>query len=202
MHCGRGAHVWLALLLMALVVGGCGSSKKSSSSASGGAGGANSPAAEAQAAATGDIPDNQVFLTFRNPSSGYSIVYPEGWAKTGSGDKVTFQDKNNVIYIAVQRGSKPTVSSVEAGVAKLKASTPSVKVASAQTMTIGGQSVVKATYSSESQPNPVTGKRVRLVVDRYAYYKAGRVALVDLGTAAGVDNVDAYRMISRSFKWQ
>ena len=199
MHCGRGAHVWLALLLLALVVGGCGSSKKSSSSASGGA---NSPAAEAQAAATGDIPDNQVFLTFRNPSSGYSIVYPEGWAKTGSGDKVTFQDKNNVIYIAVQRGSKPTVSSVEAGVAKLKASTPSVKVSSAQTLTIGGEPVVKATYSSESKPNPVTGKRVRLVVDRYAYYKAGRVALVDLGTAAGVDNVDAYRMISRSFKWQ
>jgi len=199
MHCGRGAHVWLALLLLALVVGGCGSSKKSSSSASGGA---ESPAAEAQAAATGDIPDNQVFLTFRNPSSGYSIVYPEGWAKTGSGDKVTFQDKNNVIYIAVQRGSKPTVANVEAGISKLKASTPSVKVDSAQTLTIGGEPVVKATYSSESKPNPVTGKRVRLIVDRYAYYKAGRVALVDLGTAAGVDNVDAYRMISRSFKWQ
>jgi hypothetical protein len=199
MHCGRGAQVGLALLLLALVVGGCGSSKKSSSSA---AGGAESPAAEAQAAATGDIPDNQVFLKFRNPSGGYSIVYPEGWAKTGSGDKVTFQDKNNVIYIAVQRGAKPTVSSVEAGVAKLKASTPSVKVNSAQTLTVGGEPVVKVTYSSESKPNPVTGKRVRLIVDRYAYYKAGRVALVDLGTAAGVDNVDAYRMISRSFKWQ
>jgi hypothetical protein len=199
MHCGRGAHLGLALLSLALVVGGCGSSKKSSSTAPAGG---ESPAAEAQATATGDIPDNQVFLTYRNPSGGYSIVYPEGWAKKGSGDRTTFQDKNNVIYIAVSRGSRPTVASVEAGIAKLKASTPSVKVASAQTMTIGGQSVVKATYSSESQPNPVTGKRVRLIVDRYAYYKGGRIALVDLGTAAGVDNVDAYRMISRSFKWQ
>jgi len=202
MHCGRGAHLGLALLSLALVVSACGSSKKSSSTAAGGGGGANSPAAEAQATATGDIPDNQVFLTYRNPSGGYSIVYPEGWAKKGSGDRTTFQDKNNVIYIAVSRGSRPTVASVEAGIAKLKASTPSVKVASAQTMTIGGQSVVKVTYSSESQPNPVTGKRVRLIVDRYAYYKGGRLALVDLGTAAGVDNVDAYRMISRSFKWQ
>ncbi len=199
MHCGRGAHLGLALLSLALVVGGCGSSKKSSSTASAGG---ESPAAEAQATATGDIPDNQVFLTFRNPSGGYSIVYPEGWAKKGSGDKTTFQDKNNVIYIAVLHGSRPTVASVEAGIARLKARTPSVKVASAQTTTIGGQSVVKVTYSSESQPNPVTGKRVRLIVDRYAYYRAGRVALVDLGTAAGVDNVDAYRMISRSFKWQ
>jgi len=39
-------------------------------------------------------------------------------------------------------------------------------------------------------------------VDRYAYYQGGRVAIVDLGTAVGVDNVDAYRMISRSFKWR
>ena len=29
----------------------------------------------------------------------------------------------------------------------------------------------------------------------------GRVATVDLGTPAGVDNVDAYRMIIQSFKW-
>ena len=61
---------------------------------------------------------------------------------------------------------------------------------------------MKVTYSSESTPNAVTGKRVKLVVDRYAYYQGGRVAIVDLGTAVGVDNVDAYRMISRSFKWR
>src|SRR4051794_2902083 len=50
---------------------------------------------EAESAATGDIPDNQVFLVFKNPSAGYSIRYPEGWARKGSGNDVTFREKAN-----------------------------------------------------------------------------------------------------------
>ena len=46
------------------------------------------------------------------------------------------------------------------------------------------------------------GKRVVLMVDRYELAKKGRVAVIDLGTPTGVDNVDAYRMISESFKWR
>jgi hypothetical protein len=197
MYFGRSAHVALAGLSLAALVAGCGSSKDSSTSAkSGGGAGA---AAEAKATATGDIPDNQVFLTFRNPSGGYSIVYPEGWAQKGSGNSTTFQDKDNQIHVAVQSGSQPTLATVKAGVAKLG---PGAKVTSAQTLTIAGKPVVKVSYSTESAPNPVTGKRVKLIVDRYAYFKAGHVAVVDLGTAVGVDNVDAYKMIARSFKWQ
>src|SRR5690348_6211036 len=41
--------------------------------------------AEANAAAAGDIPDNQVFLVFDNARAGYSMKYPEGWARYGSG---------------------------------------------------------------------------------------------------------------------
>ena len=40
--------------------------------------------AEANSAAAGDIPDNQVFLTFGNPRAGYSMKYPEGWAQQGA----------------------------------------------------------------------------------------------------------------------
>jgi hypothetical protein len=31
--------------------------------------------------------------------------------------------------------------------------------------------------------------------------KGGKVATVDLATPAGVDNVDAYRMMIESFRW-
>jgi hypothetical protein len=48
----------------------------------------------------------------------------------------------------------------------------------------------------------VTGRRVKLVVDRYELGRAGRVAIVDLGTPVGVDNVDAYRMMIESFRWR
>ena len=39
------------------------------------------------------------------------------------------------------------------------------------------------------------------MVDRYVYGQGGKVATLDLGTPQGVDNVDAFRMISESFKW-
>jgi hypothetical protein len=41
-----------------------------------------------------------------------------------------------------------------------------------------------------------------LVVDRYTLGRAGRVATVDLGSPQGVDNVDAYRMMIESFRWE
>jgi hypothetical protein len=50
--------------------------------------------------------------------------------------------------------------------------------------------------------DPVTGKRPLLLVDRYVYAHAGRVATLELATPKGVDNVDAYRLISRSFRWR
>jgi hypothetical protein len=127
---------------------------------------------EAQAAATGDIPDNQVFLLFRNPQAGYSIRYPEGWARTGSGNDVTFQEKANLVHITVRNGAPH------------------------------GKPGTKTTYSRTSAPDPVTGKRLRLVTDRYEYGNQGKVAVLDLATPVGVDNVDAYRMISESFEWQ
>ena len=60
---------------------------------------------------------------------------------------------------------------------------------------------MKVSYATLSRPNPVTGKRVRLLVDRYVYAHAGKLATLDLGTPSGVDNVDAYRMIAYSFRW-
>src|SRR5207253_9928254 len=68
--------------------------------------------AEANAAAAGDIPDNQVFLVFHNPRAGYSMKYPEGWAQQGSGNTVVFRDKNNVVRVVVAGGAAPSTASV------------------------------------------------------------------------------------------
>src|SRR5437867_1473726 len=57
--------------------------------------------AEATSAASGDIPDNQVFLTFHDGAAGYSMKYPEGWAQQGSGATLTFRDKNNIVRVVV-----------------------------------------------------------------------------------------------------
>lgn len=209
-----------------LVVAGCGSSGSSSTASSpgggvakpasgsapsgsakhapGGGAGASGPgalSAEAKATATGDIPDNQNFLTFKDQRAGFSLVYPEGWSVKRSGSDVTFRNNNNLIHVVVARGGPPGVAQVRAQLARLKASTPSLRFTSPHRVTIGGRPVVKATYTTQSAPSSVTGKRVLLIVDRYVYAHHGRVATVDLGTPMGVDNKDAYRMISQSFRW-
>jgi len=40
-----------------------------------------------------------------------------------------------------------------------------------------------------------------MTVDRYYLAHAGKVAIVDLGSPVGVDNVDAYRMMIQSLRW-
>src|SRR5256714_9780429 len=97
-------------LAVSVLIAGCGGGGNKSG-AQGGSPGALS--AEVKSAATGDIPDNQVFLTFANRSAGYSIKYPEGWARSGSGGDVTFRDKDNVIHVVVARGAQPTPASVK-----------------------------------------------------------------------------------------
>ena len=180
------------------------SSPASSSSAAAGAAasGAGALTAEAQSLATGDIPDNQVFLTFHNTKSRYSIKFPEGWTQRGSSGDVTFSEKNNLVHIVVGPGARPTAAAVGAELARLKAATPSISFTSPVTVSVTAGSAIKSTYTTRSAPNPVTGKRVELIVDRYELANAGQRAIVDLATAHGVDNVDAYRMMINSFRWQ
>jgi hypothetical protein len=198
------------LIALALLLAACGGSSKTgapttttaaatTSATTTSASGPGALKGEAQQAATGDIPDNQVFLTFRNGSAGYSIKYPEGWAQQGSGNEVTFRDKNNIVRIVVSAGGPFSAADVTADVASLAGA--HVK-SGPEKVTIGGKPAYKVVYTTESAPNAVTGKRVTLIVDRYYLWHGGKHAVIDLGTPVGVDNVDAYRMMIESFTWR
>ena len=154
--------------------------------------------AEANSAAAGDIPDNQVFLVFRNSRARYSMKYPEGWAQRGAGGTVVFRDKNNIVRIVVAPGAAPTAATIRETLRTLKG----VRVvAAAQPLQLPGGRAYKVVYSTKSAPNAVTGKRVTLDVDRYYLWRGAHRAVVDLGTPQGVDNVDAYRLMIDSFRW-
>jgi hypothetical protein len=201
-------------VLAVLLVSGCGSSSKSATStpaggsgAAAGSGGGGSAggaalAADATSARTGDIPDNQNFLTFQGASLRFSIVYPEGWTVQRVTSGVTFRDKNNLVRIALSPGSAPTAAQMQAQLAALKRTDPSLVAGTPAPITLRSGPAIKVTYTTESAPNPVTGKRVTLLVDRYALSHSGRVATVDLGTPRGVDNIDAYKKMIASFTWR
>jgi hypothetical protein len=199
-------------LLLAALLGasGCGggSSSSTASNSSPSAGGTTATegsaalAADAKSAATGDIPDSQNFLTLNNQHLRIAMIYPEGWTVQEGASGVSIKDKNNLVRIAVSNGPAPTTASVQAQLAALKRSTPALSTGSVQTISLKSGPAVKATYTTQSAPNPVTGKQVTLMVDRYVLSHGGRVAIVELGTPTGVDNVDAYRRMIQSFKWQ
>jgi hypothetical protein len=153
--------------------------------------------AEAASAATGDIPDNQVYLVFHS-SAGWRIKYPEGWARSGGPNATVFRDKNNIGRIVIRRGAaaNPAQLSKDPSLRLARITAPP------KAMTISGSRAFKIVYSTQSAPNPVTGKRVTLTVDRYYIPRNGKVAIIDLGTPVGVDNVDAYRLMVESFRWR
>jgi hypothetical protein len=203
----------LLLLAALLVASGCGSSSGSSSSpaassSSPAAGGTTAPeggtalAADAKSAATGDIPDSQNFLTLKTQHLRISMIYPEGWTVQEGASGVSITDKNNLVRIALSQGAAPTTAAVQAQLAALKRTTPALSPGTVKAITLKSGAAVKATYTTQSAPNPVTGKQVTLMVDRYALSHGGRVAIVELGTPTGVDNVDAYKRMIESFKWQ
>ena len=70
-------------------------------------------------------------------------------------------------------------------------------------ISIGRAPAIEVIYGTESSPNPVTNKRVKLTVEPVTISgTAGKRAVVDLGTPVGVDNVDAYRLMIQSFRWR
>jgi len=197
-HTRRRLGSTLAIAAVGVSIAACGSSS-SSSSTSGAS--ASSASSEAQSAAAGDIPDNQQFLRFKNASGGYSVLYPQGWARKGSGPDLTFADKDNTVHVVISQGASPTVSSVSAELAKEAASDPTLKPGKPQAVKLPSGPAVHVVYHVQGPADPVTGKRPTLMIDRYVLASKGRVATVDEATPVGVDNVDAYRMIIHSFKW-
>jgi hypothetical protein len=202
------------LIVVLLLAAGCGSSSNSSATSSSSAASSSSTApgtaapeggtalaADARSAATGDIPDTQNYLTLKAPRARVSMIYPEGWAVREASTVVSITDKNNLVRVALSHGAPPTIASVQAQLAALKSATPALTAGQPQAISLKSGPAVKATYTTQSAPNPVTGKQVTLTVDRYVLGHGGRVAVVDLGTPVGVDNKDAYRRMIESFRW-
>ena len=150
----------------------------------------------------GDIPDDQVFITYASPL-GFSIKVPEGWARTDKPDGVSFADKYGRVDVAVASGAAPTAASVRSGeVAALEKSGRAVKVGSVSEVKLPSGPAVRIVYTSNSDPNPVTNKQIRLENERTLLGHGGKVATVTFSAPAGADNADQWKLMNDSFRWR
>jgi hypothetical protein len=152
----------------------------------------------------GDIPDTQVFVTYTSTAGGYALDAPEGWARSEHGADVKFIDKFDGEQVTVsESASPPTVSSVQRDqVPALQQHGRAVKIQGVKTKSMPhGVIAVCVVYTSNSSPDPVTSKQVRLDNVTYYYHHQGKLAALTLWAPSGADNVDQWKRISDSFRW-
>ena len=151
----------------------------------------------------GDIPDNQVFVSYSSPA-GFSLKVPEGWSRSTTDGGARFFDKYDVIEATVgQADVAPTAASARAKeVPALEASGHAVKVTSVKDVRLAAGPAVNISYLANSEPNAVTNKRIRLEHERFIFFNGGKTVTLDLAAPAGADNVDQWRLISDSLHWK
>jgi hypothetical protein len=149
----------------------------------------------------GDIPDSQVFITYRAPQ-GFSLKVPEGWSRKDQAGAVSFADKYGQIAVSLRPGAAPTMASVRANeAAELEKTGRAVKISAITEAKLPAGPAVRIVYSENSDANPVTGKQIRLDSERVLIGHAGNVASLTFSAPAGADNADQWKLMSESFGW-
>jgi hypothetical protein len=151
----------------------------------------------------GDIPDNQVFVQYTSPL-GFTIKVPEGWSRVERPDGARFFDKYNIIDLAVAKADQPPGAATEKArqADELKTAGRAVEIKSVKEVKLKSGPAVLISYASNSDPNPVTNKQIRLERERYLMFKNETLVSLDLSAPLGADNVDQWKLMSNSFQWQ
>lgn len=150
----------------------------------------------------GDIPDTQAFVQYQSQAGGYALDVPEGWARTTTASDAGFVDKFNGVKVAItQTAVAPTAATAGTVSAALIASGRAVQIGRMQDVQLPGGPAVLIEYTANSDPNPVTGKQVRLELASYLFFQKGKLATLTLWAPLGADNVDQWQRMAHSFRW-
>jgi hypothetical protein len=216
---GKRTLLGSAAVLAVLVAAGCsGGSSRSAGTAASPSGTAASPSGTASASPAppaasspaagapevnpqGDIPDNQQYVAYSPPDRSYTVRVPEGWSRTGT-SPVTFTDKLNSIRLeTAARPSRPAPAAVQSELAAIKATAGHFSGGTVKTVTRPSGPVLVALYRADAPADPVTGKVRNDDIERYEFWKAGRLVILTLAGPHGADNVDPWRIVTDSFRW-
>lgn len=152
----------------------------------------------------GDIPDGQVFVPYTPAGASFVVRVPQGWAQSAAGSAVVFTDKFNSVRIeSVPRSQAPDVASARAQeVPQLQSSVRGFQPGQVTMVQRSSGPAVLITYQATSAPDAVTGKSVTEAVERYEFWLAGQEVVLTLSAPQGADNVDPWRIVTDSFRWQ
>jgi hypothetical protein len=152
----------------------------------------------------GDIPDTTVYVPYQSAAGHFQLRVPEGWSRSTTVSSSTFSSNlNSITATWMPMATAPSVSAARSvTIPQLQASGLAFRLQSVRSVPLTGGTAIEIIYQVNSQPNPVTGRQYRLVIERFELQKAGRGAVISLSSAVGSDNVDPWRIVSESFRWR
>lgn len=161
------------------------------------------PVINSSQASSSDIPDTQTFVSYISTPGHYQLDTPEGWARTTNNMDVSYVFNIDGMQVTLTKSSTaPTADSVRVNQAvTLQQTGRAIRDVKVSAVQLPSGPAVLISYTSNSDPNAVTGKQVRLENNRYFYYKNGVLATLSLWEPVGADNVDQWARISHSFTW-
>lgn len=192
-----------AALALASLSAACGASSSNSSGPAGPTASSAPASGAPEVNAAGDIPDTQAFVAYTPSAGGFGLKVPEGWARTDDAGGVTFTDKFNTVRLTtLDAPSAPTVASAQGELAAIRSASANYEAGKVSSLSRTAGTGVLITYRADSAANAVTGKVIRLDVERYEFWKAGKMVVLTLSGPKGADNVDPWRTVTDSLRWQ
>ena len=76
-----------------------------------------------------------------------------------------------------------------------------VKVSAVTEVKLPAGPAIRIVFGSNSEPNAVTGKQIRLENERFLIGHGDKVATLTFSAPAGADNADQWTLMSQSFGW-
>jgi hypothetical protein len=197
----RRSAIAAAISAIGVVVAGCGFSATAPTGLSNASG--TDPAVSENNPA-GDIPDNQAFVPFTMAAGLFTVSVPEGWARTTEGAATIFTDKLNAVRIETRpTEAAPNTESVSVyELPGIASSTPNFRAGTVTAVRRNAGQVMLITYQGSTPPNSVSGKTQTDAFERYEYWQAGQAIILTLSGPVGADNVDPWRTITDSLRWQ
>jgi len=153
----------------------------------------------------GDIPDTIQYPTYSPKGASFSVIHPEGWARTiGPGSKVSFtQDLFAMSVSWSPATAAPTVATAKAtDVPRLRCTEPAFRLESVQQVKLPAGSSVLIRFQENSASNSVTGKQSRLEVFRYELFRGGTEVVLTQAAPVNSDTVDSWKKIREGIKWK
>jgi hypothetical protein len=163
----------------------------------------NEPAIAPAADPPGSIAEAQPFAPHQSKDGSYVIDLPADWAQTESGSMVTATSGNDGVLVAVQPAPvAPTAATARDNEAVLlQQHGRAVQILAVEDVTLPAGPAVKIRFTSNSEPDPATGRQLRLEDQTLLIPRAGQLYGVTMWAPQGAQTAAAWDRVAKSFRW-